>query len=67
MSNYKVCPECMKKKKTVEQRRQNTRYTNDELNYVVMCKGCFKERQEYWKMMWSEYRDSVGFGDYDNY
>jgi hypothetical protein len=61
---YKTCPECNTESSTVEERRQNTRYTKDELNYVTMCRECFKERgcfeetKQYWKEMW---RDVYGY------
>lgn len=51
---YKACSECTTESGTVEERRQNTRYTKDELNYVTMCRECFKEREQYWKEMWRE-------------
>lgn len=53
-SKDKVCVSCKKKKDSVEERRQNTRYANDSLNYVVMCDECFIDNEEYWKGMWEQ-------------
>lgn len=34
---------------------QNTRYVNDELNFMVLCDRCQEESNEYWAEMWSDY------------
>lgn len=36
-------------------RRQNTQYSDDKENFRVLCNGCQKESEEYWKMRWEEY------------
>ena len=38
-----------------KRRRQNTRYVDDERNWVVMCDECFDENERYWRDMWSDY------------
>lgn len=47
-----ICPECKQLKENVDSRRQNTRYQDDEKNYLVSCPECFEDREEYWKDMW---------------
>jgi len=39
--------------------RQNTRYENDEDNYVTLCPDCMKANQDHWDYMWREYYASV--------
>lgn len=36
-------------------RRQNTAYQNDELNWVRLCDSCHIENEEYWDDMWAGY------------
>ena len=36
-------------------RRCNTKYIDDELNYMVLCDDCFESVQAYWADMWSDY------------
>ena len=40
-------------------RRQNTRYANDELNWVMMCDTCAEENSKYWHEMWIDYYSMV--------
>jgi len=40
-------------------RRQNTRYVEDERNYVVMCDKCFEYTQLQWAEQWREYHSEV--------
>jgi len=47
-----ICPHCERESDTVERRRQNTSYVDDELNYITCCLECFEEVQEYWTEMW---------------
>ena len=54
MSDNKLCPVCNTTCNSVEKRRQNTRYVNEDQNYIVSCVECYKNREEYWKEMWEE-------------
>ena len=54
MSDNNICPVCNTVCNSVETRRQNTRYTNEEQNYIVSCIECYKSREEYWKEMWED-------------
>ena len=36
-----------------KRRRQNTAYTDDELNFVYLCDKCFELNEAYWEKMWS--------------
>ena len=54
------CPHCMMWfQDGVKRRRQNTAYEDDESNFVVACKNCFEEIQEYWAERWAEYHSSI--------
>lgn len=49
------CVKCGRNSETVERRRQNTKYAQEERNWVVACEECFKEIEEYWAEMWEDY------------
>jgi hypothetical protein len=36
-------------------RRQDTRYVDDERNFVTLCDRCFEECEKHWAEMWEEY------------
>lgn len=38
--------------------RQDTKYVNDEHNWVTLCPNCAKANAEYWRNMWSDYYSS---------
>lgn len=57
--NEAICPMCGEECDSVKRRRQNTRYANDEQNYVTTCKTCFEEIQEHWADMWSDYYSNI--------
>lgn len=38
-----------------KRRRQNTRYVDEERNYVTLCDDCMKLNHEYWEEMWADY------------
>lgn len=42
-----------------ELRRQNTHYTDEASNYVILCDLCDIENERYWEDMWKEYHMSV--------
>lgn len=55
-----ICPHCECESDTVERRRQNTSYVDDdELNYITCCLECFERVQEYWADMWDMYWKDV--------
>ena len=39
-------------------RRQNTAYADNKLNWVFLCDECAAENDEYWKERWDEYYSS---------
>ena len=49
------CSGCNRFKLTIERRRQNTMYEDDESNYVTCCAECFEEIEAYWQERWDEY------------
>jgi hypothetical protein len=51
----KQCEKCGEFSRKVKRRHQNTRYVDDESNYVTVCDQCFEEIEEYWKERWAEY------------
>jgi len=65
MKEKTKCP-CCGNYGNVEARRRLTAYEDDMKNYKLSCYKCFKADCELLEDMWSEYRASVGFGDYDN-
>ena len=40
-------------------RRQNTRYADDESNWVMLCDECATENDAYWAEMWADYYSMV--------
>ena len=50
-----ICPMCKDESDTVERRRQNTAYVNEESNWVTTCAECFEEIEEHWAEQWREY------------
>ena len=49
------CQGCNRFRGTIERRRQNTMYEDDESNYVTCCAECFEEIEAYWQERWDEY------------
>lgn len=49
-----ICPMCKKESATVERRRQNTAYLEEESNWVTVCEDCFEEIQWQWEQMWRD-------------
>ena len=41
--------------KNAFRQRQDTKYVNDEQNWVVLCPKCAKENAQYWRDMWNDY------------
>ena len=52
---WKRCPHCQRWSQTVERRRMNTRYVNDEQNWITECDECFEDTESYWADMWDDY------------
>ena len=44
--------------KPAKLRRQSTRYSNEQRNWVKMCDGCFEHNQNRWADMWADYNSS---------
>ncbi len=53
------CPCCERRSKSIESRRRNTRYVDDDLNFITSCDDCFREDDRYWKEQWDDYWSSV--------
>lgn len=51
-----VCPGCGILKPDVAKRRINTAYHDDESNWQVSCRECWKETIEHYRELWAEYR-----------
>ena len=45
-----------------KRRRQNTKYAEDEMNYVFCCKNCFEQIEACWAEQWDDYYSSQGVG-----
>lgn len=50
-----ICPCCGELKFTVERRRMNTSYVNEDSNYETCCLECHDGHEEYWRERWEEY------------
>lgn len=50
-----TCQQCEQESTTVERRRQNTAYADEESNWVTVCEKCFEKIQENWEEMWEDY------------
>ena len=37
----------------------NTAYRDDVNNWLISCRGCFDERDEYWEEAWEDYHSMV--------
>ena len=44
---------------TVAIRRENTAYCDDVNNWLISCRNCFDERDEYWAEQWADYYSMV--------
>ena len=64
-TNKSKCPICLHYG-NVEGRRRLTAYEDDRKNHLLSCYKCFKRDCNLMEEMWSEYRSSVGFGDYED-
>lgn len=55
--NKEVCPFCLVLKSShgIENRRINTAYEKEDLNWVFSCYNCYKETIEFYQEMWDEY------------
>jgi len=54
------CPCCERPNDgTVAVRRENTAYRDDVNNWLISCRGCFDERDEYWEEAWEDYHSMV--------
>lgn len=55
--NYKAekCQCCLGMKYTIERRRMNTQYNDDESNFIESCIECYAESVEYYAERWAEY------------
>jgi hypothetical protein len=49
----------IKNDKNAKIRVQNTAYCKDYMNYIITCKECFIETEEYWKERWDEYYSQI--------
>lgn len=52
---WSECSYCKKIDGTVEKRRCNSQYADDESNWMTSCLECFEEKKEILQEMWEEY------------
>ena len=43
-------------------RRQNTKYAEEERNWVVQCDDCFEGAEAHWAVMWAELHGGIAEG-----
>jgi predicted oxidoreductase len=55
LSCHGICPCCLQVVATIETRRMNTRYEDENSNWITSCLECFLESEDYWKERWDEY------------
>lgn len=55
MPELKTCPCCGTVSDTVERRRMNTAYADEESNYLTSCLACFEMSEDYWRERWADY------------
>lgn len=65
MNTKTKCP-CCGNCGNVEARIRLTAYEDDMKNYMLSCYKCFKVDCDLMEDMWSEYRESQGFGNYED-
>lgn len=41
---------------STKRRRQSTSYEDDKSNYIICCKECFFDIEDYWDEQWEELR-----------
>lgn len=49
------CSGCGKRSRSIQKRRLNAAYANDEENWLESCPACYKARQEQLANDWAEY------------
>jgi len=60
------CPECERLMPDVKERRRNTAYTKDEINYHITCLECHQQDWDYYQERWDDYNADIasGLGNY---
>lgn len=56
MEDNKICQCCGEPGAT--RYRQNTKYAEEEHNWVTLCPPCKEENDAYWEDMWADYYSS---------
>lgn len=54
------CPCCEEMSYSIERRRRNTSYEDDESNYLTSCLHCYAQDFEYYAERWEDYYASRG-------
>lgn len=62
-NDINTCSICNKNvKENIKERRLCTNYVDDKKNYLLSCHSCFVSRNDTYKEMWDEYRQSsIGY------
>lgn len=55
-----ICPYCEKQCEDIARRRLNTRYGDEESNWITSCYSCWEERIDHYNELWDEYRSGQG-------
>lgn len=53
------CPQCKQPARNIGRRRMNTAYQNDNSNFIICCRQCFDEAEEYWAERWADYYSGI--------
>ena len=59
LGTIRKCQHCGEWHECVKDRRMNTAYVDDHLNFMYSCSWCYRKAVEYWQERWHEYWSSV--------
>lgn len=55
------CPMCGQRKHSVERRRRNTAYQDDDQNFHTCCAECHDDANQFWSEMWQDHYNNIRF------
>lgn len=53
------CQCCGQASKHIGRRRTNTKYKDDNSNWLISCRPCFEKAEEYWAERWADYYNGL--------
>ena len=55
------CPMCRQRKHSVDYRRRNTAYHDDDQNFHTCCAECHDDACQFWSEMWQDHYNNIRF------